>query len=193
MGNTENKNKSQREQAIEFISKIKLPLNISRTNYITSMLICDVITYNDIPAEILENYKFNIEEKTKIDLSKLVIINNKELRWEVNIPITLSSNKIITKTVEFDYYKDKKGKYWLSNCEVPEEFHQQGIGSFMIKQAIRKYGQVYFSNATRLEFNTKYPNHGYDSRYLNEYGKIFVSSLIRNKIIPEDWLRFPEL
>ena len=61
MGNTENKNKSQREQAIEFISKIKLPLNISRTNYITSMLNNDVITYDDIPADILENYKQNIK------------------------------------------------------------------------------------------------------------------------------------
>ena len=62
MEKTENKNKSQREQAIEFISKIELPLNVSRTNYIRNMLNGNVITYDDIPAEILENYKFNIRE-----------------------------------------------------------------------------------------------------------------------------------
>jgi len=55
--------KSKKEQALEFISKIKLPLNISRTNAITNMLNDNVITYGDIPAEILENYKLNIGEK----------------------------------------------------------------------------------------------------------------------------------
>ena len=63
MEKIENKNKSQREQAIEFISKIKLPLNISRTNYITSMLNNDVITFDDIPKDILENYNLNINNE----------------------------------------------------------------------------------------------------------------------------------
>ncbi len=59
----ENKNKSsesEKEKAIEFISKIQLPLNISRTNYITSMLNNNVITFDDIPTEILGNYKLSI-------------------------------------------------------------------------------------------------------------------------------------
>ena len=57
-------NKSQQERylrAIEFISKIDLPLNVSRTNYITNMLNSNVITYDDIPTKILENYKLNIK------------------------------------------------------------------------------------------------------------------------------------
>ena len=188
-----NLRKSDKEEAVEFISKIKLPLKISQTNYITSRLICDIITDNDIPPEILENYKFNIDKNRKIDLSKLKIIIKDELNWEVNLPVILSSNKITIKKVEFEYYKDKKGKYWLSRCEVPEEYHQRGIGRYMIEQAIKKYGQVYFSNATHLEFNTRYPQYGYDSRYLTDKGPKFVKSLIRNKVIPEDWLRFPEL
>jgi len=176
--------------AIEFISKIQLPLNISRTNYITNMLNDNVITYDDIPAEILENYKLNIGEKKKIDFSKFdIIIDDDKLIWTIN----LDPNKTIAEVVEFEYYRDKKGKYWLSRCEVSEKYHRRGIGRYMIEQAIKKYGQVYFSNATRLQFNTKYPKHGYDSRYLNDIGEIFVKSLIRNKVIPEDWLRFPEL
>ena len=55
------KTKEKYLTAIEFISKIKLPLNISRTNYIRNMLNENVITFDDIPAEILENYKINIK------------------------------------------------------------------------------------------------------------------------------------
>ena len=63
MKTVKEENKFEKEQylrAIEFISKIKLPLNISRTNYIRNCLNDNVITFNDIPADILENYKQNV-------------------------------------------------------------------------------------------------------------------------------------
>lgn len=63
----------------------------------------------------------------------------------------------------------------------------------MIKRAIKEYGQVYFSNASPMEFNIKYPNHGYDSRYLTFEGKKMVESLIKMNDIPNNWLRFPEI
>jgi GNAT superfamily N-acetyltransferase len=77
--------------------------------------------------------------------------------------------------------------------EVPEEYQGFGIGTKMIERAIKEYGQVYFSNADRLDFNTKFPEHGYDSRYLTEDGQKFINSLIMRNIIPKDWLRFPEI
>jgi hypothetical protein len=135
----------------------------------------------------------------RIDLSKLNIKKINDLRWEIDIeheiilPVELGGNKIITKTVEFDYYKDKQDNYWLKNCNIPEEYQEQGIGSMMIKIAIKEYGQVYFSNADRIDFNTKYPKHGYDSRYLTTDGKKFVEALIRKNDIPADWHRFPEI
>ena len=64
--------KSEKEKAIEFISKIDLPLNISRTNYIRNMLNCEVITLDDIPKEILENYKFTIKETINVDFQDTI-------------------------------------------------------------------------------------------------------------------------
>lgn len=138
-------------------------------------------------------------KKSKMDLSKLNIKKINNLRWEIiieneiKISEELGGNKITTKVIEFTYYKDKKGNYWLYNCSIPEEYQEQGIGRMMIKRAIKEYGQVYFSNASQLEFNTKYPNHGYDSRYLTNLGKKLFKTLIREKDIPNDWLRFPEI
>ncbi|MFH2140879.1 MAG: GNAT family N-acetyltransferase [Bacteroidota bacterium] len=137
--------------------------------------------------------------KKKVDLSKLIIRKKNELRWdadieeEIIIPEEQVSNKTIKKTAVFHYYKDRNNNYWLANCEVPDDYQRQGIGSLMIKRAIMEYGQVYFSNASRLEFNTKHPEHGYDSSYLDSQGWKFVEALIRKKIIPNDWLRFPEI
>lgn len=135
----------------------------------------------------------------QIDLSNLDIKKTNELSWqiiienEIKIPEEFGGKKIISDMVEFNYYKDKKGNYWLNNCSVPAAYQKQGIGRMMIKRAIKEYGQVYFSNASRLEFNIKYPNHGYDSRYLTEEGEKMVQSLIRMNDIPNNWLRFPEL
>ncbi|RRJ90752.1 GNAT family N-acetyltransferase [Flavobacterium macacae] len=134
-----------------------------------------------------------------IDLSKLKIKKTNELSWEITVekeiklPKYLDGSKVISEKVEFVYYKDKKGNYWLANCNVPEEYQKQGIGRMMIKSAIEEYGQVYFSNADRLDFNIRYPNHGYDSRYLTEQGEAMVKSLIRMKDIPSEWFRFPEI
>lgn len=142
----------------------------------------------------MKNYKSG-----RIDLSKLNIEKINDLMWEtvikhdIILPVEFGGNKIIEDTVEFSYYKDKQDKYWLNNCSVPEEYQRQGIGSMMIKRAIKEYGQVYFSNANPLEFNTKYPNHGYDSRYLTTEGKKLVEALIRKNDIPSDWHRFPEI
>jgi len=138
-------------------------------------------------------------KKGNVDLSKLIIKRINELRWEIDIeeeiivPEELGGNITVVKTVEFVYYRDKKNNYWLYNCTVPEKYQRQGIGFFMIKRAIEEYGQVFFSNARHLDFNLKYPDHGYDSRYLTPDGRKFVKALIRKKIIPEEWLRFPEI
>ncbi len=63
----------------------------------------------------------------------------------------------------------------------------------MIELAIKKYGQVYFSNASRLDFNIKYPKQGYDPRYLTDEGNIFGNGLINKNVIPQSWFRFPEI
>ncbi len=55
-----NSQKTQKQRALEFISKIELPLNVSRTNYISNSLNENIITFDDIPDDILENYKLNI-------------------------------------------------------------------------------------------------------------------------------------
>lgn len=137
--------------------------------------------------------------KIKIDLSKLYAKKMNELEWVIIIekiikrPKELGENIIIKKTIKFTYYKDKLGCYWLNTCGVPSEYQEQGIGKMMIKRAVKEYGQVYFSNATRIQFNLEYPEHGYDSRYLTSEGKKLVNALIRDKDIPSDWSRFPEL
>jgi hypothetical protein len=134
-----------------------------------------------------------------MDMLKSNIEKISELKWkmyiehEIVLPEELGGNRIIKKIVEFNYYKDKSNKYWLNNCAVPEEYQRQGFGRMMIKRAIKEYGQVYFSNLNPLEFNTAYPNQGYDSRYLTAEGERFVKGLITNKDIPADWLRFPEI
>lgn len=138
-------------------------------------------------------------KKSSIDFSKLNVQKMNDLCWEIvieneiEIPKEIDVNRKIKKVVEFNYYKDKNGNYWLSNCCVPDEYQKQGIGRMMIQKAVKEYGQVYFSNASRLEFNIKYPNHGYDSRYLTAEGKKMVESLIRKKDIPNEWYRFPEI
>lgn len=137
--------------------------------------------------------------ETNIDLSTLKIEKISDLEWRINIkyerasPTQFIKSTTVTKIVEFNYYKDERGYYWLSNCCVPEEYQKQGIGVMMIKHAIKAYGQVFFSNASQLEFNIKYSNHGYDSRYLTDKGKKMVESLIRKNVIPSDWYRFPEI
>lgn len=134
-----------------------------------------------------------------INLSTLIIKRTGDFEWKIIIdneiisPTKFIKDITVTKIVEFNYYKDKKGYYWLSNCCVPKEYQKNGIGIMMIKHAIKEYGQVYFSNASQLEFNIKYPNHGYDSRYLTFEGKKMVESLIRKNVIPSDWYRFPEI
>lgn len=138
--------------------------------------------------------------KNKLDLSTLIIKRISDLEWKIIIENEILSptkfikiNTVTKKIVEFNYYKDKKGYYWLSNCCVPEEYQKNGIGIMMIKHAIKAYGQVYFSNASQLEFNIKYPKHRYDSRYLTYEGKKMVESLIRKNLIPNEWHRFPEI
>jgi hypothetical protein len=137
--------------------------------------------------------------ETNIDLSTLKIEKISDLEWRIIIeyervsPTRFIKSIPVTKIVEFNYYKDESGYYWLSNCSVPEEYQKQGIGVMMIKHAIKAYGQVYFSNASHLEFNIKYPNHGYDSRYLTYEGKKMVESLIRKNIVPIEWYRSAEI
>ena len=87
------------------------------------------------------------------------------------------------------YYIDQNGDYWVEDISVVCAHWLKGYATELILAAITEYGQVYFSDTSRSEFNTKYPRHGYDSRYLTEDGRALVEKLINKKLIPADWLR----
>ncbi len=79
-------------KAREFISKIELPLNISRTNYITNCLYGNIITFDDIPTHILENYKLNIKSSENINALAIAIEQFKLLKLEYDITKSIEYN-----------------------------------------------------------------------------------------------------
>lgn len=109
------------------------------------------------------------------------IKNVKDLDWVANI------NDV--EVGQAKYYIDLNGDYWLKDISVYSDYWEKDFATELILAAVKKYGQVYFSDTERWDFNTKYPKHGYDSRYLTEDGRAFVEKLIHHKLIPADWLR----
>ena len=83
--------------AIEFISKIQLPLNISRTNTITNMLNDNVITYDDIPIEILENYKLNIGKNTSPVENAIMKFKDLKIQYDITKNIENNVNDFMVK------------------------------------------------------------------------------------------------
>ena len=103
-----------------------------------------------------------------------------------------------TEVCEFKYYKDEAGDYWLNDASTEGGYRNQGLATQMIKSAIEKYGKVYFSSAGKGEHINKEPHL---SRYLTtEFGlddddrpngRSLVEGLIKNGIIPKEWLKNP--
>ena len=83
---------SRYERAMEFISKIELPLNVSRTNYITNCLNDNIITFDDIPDDILENYKLNVDFREDLNTVAIAIKKFKSLNLEYDVTKSIKWN-----------------------------------------------------------------------------------------------------
>lgn len=86
---------------------------------------------------------------------------------------------------EFEFLWDEHQRLWLNNCSVDEDYQQKGIGTSVIKHAVKVFDALYFCTASKEELIGG--GKEYDSRYLTEEGVILMESCLRNKIIKSDW------
>ncbi|MFL5765468.1 MAG: GNAT family N-acetyltransferase [Bacteroidia bacterium] len=90
----------------------------------------------------------------------------------------------------FEYFRDDAG-IWINNIWTYGDHQRRGYGTRMIEAAVKKYGVVLVSTASRLELNSKMI-HG-DSRYEAFDNNLtpFIESCIQKGILKEDWRRNP--
>lgn len=101
--------------------------------------------------------------------------------------LTLNANEKIV--AEFEFFKEND-KVWLNNCSVDEDLRCKGIGKCMIIEAIKEFGEIYFSSADKGEHKRK--NIENDSRYIEAPdGESFVKSLLEKELIKTEWLINP--
>lgn len=89
---------------------------------------------------------------------------------------------------EFEFFYEKN-KIWLWSCEIQEEYQKKGIGSFVISNAVQKFGEIFFCSAERIQLHNYYKC--YDKRYLTTEGIKFKDSLVRKQIIKPEWYQNP--
>lgn len=114
--------------------------------------------------------KIEIEEKVDADITRWNIFYN-------NIRIG-----------EFEFLKEKE-RQWLNDCALEEEYQGHGIGCYIISNAVKQFGEIYFCIADRIQLKNHYKK--YDQRYLTREGIRFKDSLLRKKIIKHDWIKNP--
>ena len=112
-------------------------------------------------------------------------IENNIIIWK----LTLNTNDKLHDVAEFEFFQENN-RIWLNNCSVDEDLRKKGIGEYMIIEAIKEFGEIYFSNAEKVEHKRK--NIENDSRYIEPPdGDYFVKSLLKKGIIKKEWLINP--
>lgn len=151
-----------------------------------------------------EEVKKKLTQEKKYDILHNIQINSDDLKFTVKILVDvkdLYSEEIIKKednVAEFEFYKDQDDKVWVNRIVTYSVYQGIGVGTLIIKQAILKYGEIYFSNATQLEkslfSNDKVNDFRYFSDAINfEESNIglFALSLLNNGIIDKSHIKNP--
>ena len=110
---------------------------------------------------------------------------NNIITWK----LTLNTNVKCREIAEFEFFQENN-RIWLNNCSVNEDLRNKGIGEYIIIEAIKEYGEIYFSIADKGEHKRRKIEN--DSRYIEPPdGENFVKSLVEKEIIKKEWLRNP--
>jgi|GEM_PF-5329348 len=133
----------------------------------------------------LENRQHaNVKAKARI-----ARLNQQGLRakWAGDTVSACLANGTEVATFEFMDYDDD-GTYWVWHLDTQAAFQNQGIGLFLMREAVNHYGQVLASRAGKDQHEMRDDE---DIRYLSTEGAALVNAAIRSGIMQPDWLVNP--
>ncbi len=151
-----------------------------------------------------EKEKKLLTEEKKNDILNNIQITFNDLKFTVKILVDVNdlySEEIIKKednVAEFEFYRDQYNKVWANKIVTFGIYQGIGVGKLIIKQAILKYGEIYFSNATQLEKSHFSKDKENDFRYFSDALNfeesnigLFALSLLNKGIINKSHIKNP--
>ncbi len=151
-----------------------------------------------------EGYKKLLTQEKKDDILNNIQVHPYDLKFTVKILIDvkgLYSEELIKKediVAEFEFYKDQDDKVWANKIVTYGIYQGIGVGTLIIKQAILKYGEIYFSNATQLDKSDFLKDKENDFRYFSDALNfeesnigLFALSLLKKGIIDKSHIKNP--
>jgi hypothetical protein len=118
--------------------------------------------------------KDKLSDEYKRKLLQSVTYKIDELKWTAHAYIkendlyTGKEMMTLETVAEFEFYKDVKNEIWVNKIISYGVYQGIGIGTEIIRQAINKFGKVYFTNATQEENALFSKDKMYDFRYCSD-------------------------
>lgn len=113
----------------------------------------------------------------------------------------LFTGELINKTenvAECELYKDENNLVWVNKIISYGIYQGDGVGTEIIKLAVKEYGTIYISNANQGQKAAFSKDKKNDFRYFNDainfedsHIGLFASSLVKKGILSEDNIKNP--